>query len=171
VARMLESSRSRVTDWRIDDEDFSALRPGLKRTYERGRTRLAQVQETPSIANLHEWRKRIKDLGYQVRLLKPIWPETLDNLADELERLADYLSEDHDLAILRQTVHQDHSEDRTHIEALVAMIDHSRSELEMEARRLGERIYIENSSAFAHRFEVYWQTWCAEMKADPTSVG
>src|SRR5688572_9626503 len=24
VARMLESSRSRVTDWRIDDEDFSA---------------------------------------------------------------------------------------------------------------------------------------------------
>ena len=171
VARMLESARSRVTDWRIDDGGFSALRPGLKRTYERGRSRLVQVQDKPSIANLHEWRKRVKDLGYQIRLIKPIWPETLDDLSDELERLADYLSEDHDLAILRQTVHQNPSEDRTHIEALVAMVDHSRTELEVKARRLGERIYIENPSAFAHRFEVYWQTWCAEMRADPTSVG
>jgi CHAD domain-containing protein len=171
VARMLESARSRVTDWRIDGEDFSALRPGLKRTYKRGRIRLAQVQDTPSIANLHEWRKRVKDLGYQIRLIKPIWPETLGNLADELERLADYLSEDHDLAILRQTVHQDPSEDRTQREALVAMIDHSRAELEVEARRLGERIYMEHSSAFSHRFEVYWQTWCAETKAETMSVG
>ena len=171
VARMLESARSRVTDWRIDGEGFSALRPGLKRTYERGRARLARVQDKPSIENLHEWRKRVKDLGYQVRLIKPIWPETLDDLADELERLADYLSENHDLAILRQTVHQDPSEDRTQLEVLVAMIDHSRAELEVEARRLGERIYLENSSAFAHRFEVYWQTWRAEMKADAASVG
>jgi CHAD domain-containing protein len=51
---------------------------------------MAQVHATPSMEHLHEWRKRMKDLGYQVRLLTPIGPGILEDLADELEQLADY---------------------------------------------------------------------------------
>src|SRR5206468_619778 len=43
-------------------------------------------------------------------------------LGQGLKRLADYLSEDHDLAILRQWVLQQSPEDRTQLEALVALI-------------------------------------------------
>ena len=88
VARMLTSARMRVTKWPLDHEGFSALRRGLKRTYKRGRACRGRVHETPNVENLHEWRKRIKDLGYQVRLLKPIWPAGLEALADEPERLS-----------------------------------------------------------------------------------
>jgi CHAD domain-containing protein len=170
VARMLESARPRVTDWPIGDDGFSALRQGLKRIYKQGRTSMAQAQVEPSVENFHEWRKRVKYLWYQVRLLKPIWPPMLKELADELERLADYLSDDHDLAILRQTVLQQPSEDRTQLEVLVALIDQRRGELEVEARRLGERIYLEKPNAFVRRFEVYWQAWCEEAKVDPIAV-
>ena len=170
VAQMLTSAPSRVADWPTDDAGFSVLRQGLKRTYKNGRSCMAQAQEKPSVENLHEWRKRVKDLGYQMRLLKPIWPEMLDDLADELERLADYLSDDHDLAILRQTVLRQLHEDGTQLEALVALIDQRRGRLEVEAQRLGKRIYGEKPNAFVRRFEVYWRAWCAETILDPIAV-
>ena len=91
----------------------------------------------------------------------------LGALADELERLADYLSDDHDLALLRQTLIQKTPEDRTQTEALVAMIDQRRSELEIEAKQLGERIYVERPKDFVLRFQVYWRAWCTETMADP----
>ncbi len=170
VARMLESARSRVNDWPIDDGGFSALCQGLRRIYKEGRTRLAQAQAAPSVETFHEWRKRVKDLWYQVRLLTPTWPAMLKDLSDELERLADYLSDDHDLALLRQRVLHQSPEDRTQLEALVALIDQRRGELEVEATRLGERIYVEKPNAFVRRFEVYWRAWSAEAKVDPVAV-
>lgn len=115
VAQMLRSARSRVADWPTCDDGFFALRQGLTRSYTQGRMGMAHVQKQSSVENLHEWRKRVKDIGYQVRLLNPIWPRMLDDMADELERLADYLSDDHDLAILRRMVLQQPHEDRTQL--------------------------------------------------------
>ena len=128
---MLASARRRVANWPIDHEGFSALRRGLRHTYTRGRTAQAQVHVTPTVETLHEWRKSVKDLGYQVRVLKPMWPELLGGLADELERLADYLSDNHALAILRQALKALPPEDETQMEALVGMIDQRRSDLEV----------------------------------------
>ncbi len=164
AVRTLESARLRVADWPIDDEGFSSIREGLQRSYKKGRMCMAHVQANPSVENLHEWRKRVKDLLYQVRLLEPLWLGMLKDLADELGRLADYLSEDHDLAILRQAVLRRPSEERTQLEALVALIDQQRGELEVEAKHLGERLYVETPNAFVHRFEVYWRVWCTEEK-------
>ena len=167
VAQMFKSARSRVTDWPIDDNSFSALRQGLKRSYKHGRTTMTQAQTKPSVENFHEWRKRVKDLWYQVRVLEPTWPAMLKDMADELGRLADYLSEDHDLSILRQTVLQQSPEDRTQLEALVALIDQRRGELEIDAKWLGKRMYVEKPNAFTRRFDVYWRAWCAEATSDP----
>ena len=162
AVRTLESARSRVADWPIEDDGFSSLREGLKRIYKKGCTCMGRVQANPSVENLHEWRKRVKDLWYQVRLLKPLWPGMLKNLADEFGRLADCLSDDHDLAILRQAVLRRPSEEQTQLEALIALIDQQRGDLEVEAKRLGERLYVETPNAFVRRFEVYWRAWCTE---------
>lgn len=166
MARILESARSRVTDWPINDGGFSALRKGLTRTYKKGRTSMALALVKPSVENLHEWRKRVKDLWYQVRLLTPLWPAMLKDLADEFGKLADYLSDNHDLAILRQALLRQSPEDQTQLEALVALIDQQRGELEGEAKRLGERMYVDPAKVFVHRFEVYWQVWCKDGKID-----
>ncbi len=89
---MPESARPRVTGWPIADEGFPALRQGLKRTYKQGRNSMARAQAEPSVENFHEWRKRVKDLWYQMRLLESVWPAMLKSLANELEKLADYLT-------------------------------------------------------------------------------
>lgn len=167
VARMLTSARPRVAKWPIADAGFGALRKGMKRTYKQGRIRMAQAQAAPNIETFHAWRKRVKDLWYQVRLLTPAWPVMVKTLADELERLADYLSADHDLAILRQRVLQQSPGDQTQLEALVALIDQRRGELEMEANRLGKRLYVESPNTFVCRFEAFWCAWHAEANGDP----
>jgi CHAD domain-containing protein len=172
VARTLTAARRRVERWPIHEDGFLALRPGLKNTYRRGRRSFVTAFEQPSVENFHAWRKEVKSLWYQLRLLKPIWPPMMGTLADELKTLGDRLSDDHDLAVLRQRV-LDQAEklgDRTTLEALIALIDQRRGELQVEAKHLGERLYAEKPQTFVGRLQAYWQAWGVEAEVDPIAV-
>ena len=172
VAKILGTARRRVESWPIHHNGFATLREGVQRVYKQGRQSFAKACEQPSVENFHEWRKRVKCLRYQIRILKPIWPMMMDRLADELNTLGEYLSGDHDLAILRQRVLESAqtSGDRTDLEALVALIDQRRGELQVEARLLGERVYVEKPRAFSGRLQVYWQVWRSEGQVDPIAA-
>jgi CHAD domain-containing protein len=161
-----------VESWTIHHDGFFAVRQGLRRVYKQNRRSFANAFDQPSVENFHEWRKHVKALWYQIRLLKPIWPTMMEGFADALEALGDCLSHDHDLAILRQSVLEQlaKSGDRRNLEVLVALIDQRRGELQVEARRLGERLYVEKPRAFAGRLEVYWQAWRSEVHVDPIAV-
>jgi CHAD domain-containing protein len=172
VAKTLREARSRVPSWPLQHDGFSAVHQGLKLVYKRGRQSFTNAFDHPSVESFHEWRKHVKCLWYQIRILKPIWPTMMQRLADELETLGEYLSDDHDLALLRQRVLEqtEHSSDRTDLEALVALIDQRRGELQVEARHLGERVYVEKPRAFIARLKVYWQAWRAETDVDAIAV-
>jgi CHAD domain-containing protein len=172
VAKTIRAARRRVERWPIHHHSFSAVRQGLKRVYKQGRSSFADACDQASVENFHAWRKHVKCLWYQIRLLQPIWPRMLERLADDLEMLGDYLSDDHDLALLHQCVlkQAEESGDRTDLEALIALIDQRREELQGEARRLGERVYVDKPQAFASRLQVYWQAWRAESHVDPIAV-
>jgi CHAD domain-containing protein len=172
VAKTINTARRRVERWSIHQDGFSALGPGLKRTYKRGQRSFTQALDQPSVENFHEWRKQVKCLWYQVRLLKSVWPKMMEKFADELKALGEYLSDDHDLAILRERVleHAEQSSDRTTLEALVALIDQRRGELQVAAKHLGARIYVEKPGAFVCRLQAYWLAWRAEVRVNPIAV-
>jgi hypothetical protein len=85
----------------------------------------------------------------------------LDELADEIHDLSDYLGDDHDLAELRQVVtsQPDLFDDEQNLEVLLALIDQRRAELEAAAHPLGERIYVEKPANFVDRMAAYWRIW------------
>jgi CHAD domain-containing protein len=172
VAQTIGAARRRVEHWPINHDGFSTLRPGLERAYQRGRRSLALAVDQPSVEHFHEWRKQVKCLWYQIRFLKPIWPEMMEPFANELKALGEYLSDDHDLAILRAQVLERAKQlnDRTALEALVALIDQRRGELEVEAKPLGARIYAEKPRVFIDRVQAYWHAWRAEVRVDPIAV-
>jgi CHAD domain-containing protein len=161
VAEELSSARQRVETWPIKSDGFSALHAGLKRVYKRGRGgfELARVERTTE--NLHEWRKQVKYLWYQVCVLNPMWPKPLDILADELSKLADFLSEDHDLAMLsRAAIEQAQTlGDPAEVENLILLIDQRRIFLQTKAVALGARVYAEKPKAFVNRMQGYWEAW------------
>ena len=55
--------------WPLAALDPEALAGSLERTYARGRAAFAVADREPTASNLHEWRKRVKDLWYQQQLL------------------------------------------------------------------------------------------------------
>lgn len=163
VANNLRDSRRRIERWPVEcDSDFSTLGWGLGETYKRGRRAFATAYEKATTAAFHEWRKSVKYLWYQVRVLRPVWPAVMKALAGELESLGDALSGEHDLALLRRKAlgagksGKRASED---IEVLVALIDRRRAELRSDAKELGARIYAARRRDFQDRIGAYWTGW------------
>jgi CHAD domain-containing protein len=150
--------------------EWMILAPGLNRTYKQGREQFATVCDDPTVENLHEWRKRAKDLRYQLRLLKQISPAGMTKLVEEAEKLGDYLSDDHGLAMFRQAAVErakGTKDEAREVAILIALIDQRPVESKTEARFLGERIYAEKPADFMSRLDVYWRVWKAEGKSKP----
>ena len=150
----------------VSGKGWKALNPGVRTAYSGGRCAYETVLGDSSPENFHEWRKRAKDLWYQVTLLRPVWPEQMDAMANELEALGEYLGDDHDLAVLQQAAEEscagdDHARE---LETLKGLIAERQRELRAAALALGARFYTEKSSTFCNRLAGYWQTWQCEKK-------
>jgi CHAD domain-containing protein len=158
LARRLTAVEERVGDWPLDGYDWPAARSAMKRSYRAGRSGLAKMEAAPTTDDLHEWRKRVKDLWYHQRLVRDLWPEVMKPQASEAHRLSELLGDDHDLAVLRALVVEDRGAPAVtpaDLEPLVEAIDERRGELLAEARRLGRQLYAERPKAFAARLDAY----------------
>src|ERR687897_3380463 len=156
-----ELGRSRIDSLPIDGDGWELIAPGIHRSYRRGRRRLRDVEEEASVTNLHELRKRVKDLWYQLRLIRDADPEMIGPLSDHAHDLSDHLGDDHDLALLRDQVQRRpaafaNAGDRRH---LLEEIDQRRGELQFAAISLGRRIYAEKPKKFTKRLESRWEAW------------
>ncbi|MBE9129071.1 MULTISPECIES: CHAD domain-containing protein [unclassified Coleofasciculus] len=162
----IKAARERIESLPIERNDWLALRDGLHRVYKRGYKGFRHAIEQPTVENLHEWRKRVKYLWYHLRILKPIWSGLMAELADQTHDLADYLGDDHDLAVLRQWIgdHPELFQDSSELEALLGLSDRRRTQLQLAAKQLGQRIYTEETETFVSRIGAYWQAWQQEIE-------
>ncbi len=155
----LEALVERIDHWPLDRVRPRTLIDGLERTYRRGRADLEGVRRQPGDAGqLHEWRKRVKDLWYQERLLRDAWPELLRAQAHELEELGELLGDDHDLSVLRERLTAPDGIGAglpLDLDPVVAAVDHRRAQLQERALAIGVRVYAERPAAFARRHRAY----------------
>jgi CHAD domain-containing protein len=145
VRAQLHESLERIADWRLGEDGFAGLDAGLLKTYGRGRKALALAYEEPSAESFHDWRKRTKYYRYQIQLLRDLWPRVLQALRHEVKALSDLLGDDHDLALLRQTLlggPETFGRERD-LDPVLCLIDRRSAELRTEARPLGQRIFAE----------------------------
>jgi CHAD domain-containing protein len=175
AAKSVERARRHVAkEWdrlKIGGKGWKALRPGVNAAYTRGQEVFQLVLEDPSPANFHLWRKRAKDLWYQLTLLRRLWPEQMEPMAHELETLGEYLGDDHDLDMLRLNVEDKCADANSREgETLKALIDERQRELRTAALALGSRFYAEKSSAFCDRIAGYWRVWRREKKPGTGAV-
>jgi CHAD domain-containing protein len=150
--------RAAIEEWSFPSHPWSPTDGGLARTYKRGR-RALDAARTGEAEQVHEWRKRSKDLWYHLRLLRETWPEVLGPTADEAHELSDLLGDHHDLTVLGKDVRERSEvfEDRDERRDLLDVIDRRQRELLDAALPLGERLYAEKPKAFARRLRGYWR--------------
>jgi hypothetical protein len=165
VSDDLRAARLEVGAWRLRAGGWGAIEPGLRRAYARGRKARARADDDPSVENLHEWRKRAKDLWYHLRLLSPSAPIGMKGEVKQAHALTDALGDDHDLAVLRDRIGALAPEVAADLDPVLALIDHRRAELQNEARFLGLRVYAEKPRAFSRRVHAYWDAGREEAAA------
>jgi CHAD domain-containing protein len=159
VVAELRALRLEVERWHLRSDGWKAIGPGLRRSYQRGQGAHRRAAKKPTVENLHEWRKRGKDLWYHLRLLEPLSPDVIHGQAKEAHHLSDVLGDDHDLAVLRTELIAGGADIPVDLESVIALIDHRREQLQTDAMRVGARLYAETPKALHHRIRSYWTVW------------
>lgn len=159
VVADIEEARTRIATWTFKTQDFEALEPGLRRIYRRGRNAMRRAQADPNNENLHEWRKRVKDLWHAMQIMRPAAPKKMRKLAKRTHALSDLLGDYHDLAELRHYVgqHPDSFEDRLTQAAQIAVIDRRRNQLQQRAFASGQKLYRRSPKRFVKGIEHGWR--------------
>jgi CHAD domain-containing protein len=148
-----------IPGWPLDAGSWKLIEPGLLRSYRRGRREWKRTRARASAESVHQWRKRVKDLWYQLRIVRKAWPATIDEMATRAHELADLLGDHHDLTVLAADLRERAEiEDRA---ALASPIERRQDELLGEALELGARLFAEKPKAFRSRMRAYWLAWRA----------
>lgn len=153
----IESGLREIRSWDLTGDSWKTVGPAVTRTYRRGQKAMAAAEDGGA-DELHEWRKRAKDLWYELRLLSDAWPGPLEATAEEAHALSEQLGDHHDLAVLREDLRERNlGEEET--AALEAAIGQLQQELAGEALAPSRRLYAERPQDFDRRLRRYWQAW------------
>lgn len=157
----LREAEGRPSAWPLDGPSFETLRPGLVRIYRQGRERMEAASAEPSPDRFHDWRKRGKYLGYQLRILEPAWPAVLKTTTEALRDMTALLGEAHDLSELELAILglEAPFSNGPQEELLTDLVAGRCTVLQARARTLGERLYAEEPEAFAERIASYFSAW------------
>jgi CHAD domain-containing protein len=164
LAGALSASSRRVKVWPVLTDGFPAIAPGIEKTFRRGRKAFAQVQAHPSPENYHEWRKRVKDHWYHVRLLEDLWTEVMLAYEKSLKQLETWLGDCHNLVVLRQKIlaEPEFYGNGKETGLFLSLWDRFERDLHGNALSLGERIYAEKPRQFTRRLGHLWNVWQAQ---------
>lgn len=145
-----------IAGWPLQRDSWKLVGPGLDRAYRRGRKAMRRAAEEGSEESLHQWRKRAKDLWYQLRILREYVPPRLAEATGRADELADRLGQHHDLAVLRQDLFERELPTAAR-PSLVEAIAARQDELAAEALELGEGLYEEKPKAFRRAMRGGWK--------------
>jgi CHAD domain-containing protein len=167
VSRLTKKIRTDINKWPSFPDRFGIPKKGVRKIYDRGQEEMDLAFKEPSVENLHEWRKSVKYLRYQLEFLQSIKEKVLAEMAEQAHQLADALGLDHDLAVLEELLQRQLRNATTskQLKLLVELINQRRAELQDEAKDLGPQIYADTPTQFLKRLKTYWKNWDVTAKA------
>jgi CHAD domain-containing protein len=138
---------------------------GLRKTYLRGRglTRQVVVNAKPSDEEWHELRKRIKDLGYQLTLLKKV--KGIKPLLRKLDEVGTALGDARDLTLLRDSLGNLRDKDeftsaeRRAYQRLLKDVEERSQQLHRRALKVIGGVYRRRSKRFTARLAKHFRRW------------
>ena len=153
----LERVRERLSKWPLDGIIWKQICGAVENIYERGQRGLAKTIKKPVPENFHEWRKRVKDLWYQLRILQPLNRVVLEKIAADAEVLGELMGREHDLDFLLARLEKESGDEalRGELAQLRRLIRKRGKRLRRNALELGRRFYAEPSKAFAKRISIF----------------
>lgn len=159
AADALLAASARVGRWRLVMDGPVALAPGMETAYRRGRAAMASARRHAQPEHCHEWRKRVKDHWYHLRLLESRWDAAAHGREKDLKVLETWLGEHHNLEVLSARLAAKRVRQRTPEEAKLcrSLIGAMQRELRHKALALGQRLYRERPELFRKHIAQLWR--------------
>jgi len=153
----LENVKARLMALPLDDLDWKQICNAVCKIYRRGQRALAKTIDDPEPENFHAWRKRVKDVWYELRILQPLNRTVLEEMAHDAEVLGELLGSEHDLEFLRTRLERESGDEAlsNELAKLQQLIIKRCKRLRRDALELGRRFYAEPSKAFAKRISIF----------------
>uniref|UniRef100_A0A7C4LRU0 CHAD domain-containing protein n=1 Tax=Schlesneria paludicola TaxID=360056 RepID=A0A7C4LRU0_9PLAN len=170
--RCLETLVGKWSAARLPKRGWALLKDDLFRTYRRARRTVRRLPARPSAEELHELRKRVKQVQYHWEFLQPLWPPRMTAELEQLELLSDALGQHHDAEMLRLWVTDGRRGDtvaRHTVQRLLRLVDRQQQQLAAEARRLAALCFAEPPRSVCQRLRRYWRVWRTQ-KAEVPAV-
>jgi CHAD domain-containing protein len=155
MAAALREAAKGVAAWPLEADGFRAIAMGMEATLRRGRRALKRARKHPTPENYHEWRKRVKEHWYHIRLLESFWTGTMVAYEKSLKELETALGEDHNLVLLEEHALPGNSQD---VALAGKLIGKYHKELRADALALGERIYEGKPGQVMKRMRDMWNS-------------
>jgi CHAD domain-containing protein len=159
AADALLATAARVNRWRLVMDGPVALAPGMETAYRGGRAGFEAVRRHAHAADCHEWRKRVKDHWYHLRLLENRWNPATRARERSLKELETCLGEHHNLQVLSERLAAKAVRKRMPKEAKICreLIGELQRELRHKAIALGESLYSESPEVFRKHLAQLWR--------------
>ena len=153
----LERVGKRLSKWPLAGITWKQVCGTVGKTYKLGQRGLAKTIKKAQPENFHAWRKRVKDLWYQLRILQPLNRVVLEKIAADAEVLGELLGREHDFNFLLARLENERGDEALHDELvqLQKLIRKRGKRLRRDALELGRRFYAEPSKAFAKRISIF----------------
>jgi hypothetical protein len=163
TAACLHAEHKRISGWRLRDSGFDAVASGLKQTTRAARRAMARAVSCSRSEDYHTWRRRVKDLWLQIRLLQARCADALAYEEKRLEELDGLLDECHNCALLCEVLASDSTLNRTDAARCLRLVRRYQRELRARARWLGAWVHCERPRAFVNRVHRYWR-WASQVE-------
>jgi CHAD domain-containing protein len=149
----------RIEGWPLDDLGIDDLCCALRSSYRCGRKCFRRVQDEATSENFHSWRRRVKDIWYQARLLQNLNAAALGEINQAARTLGQMLGDLHDLAFFRIRLEAEPGIGEEERSSLLELIGAGERELEEITLDLGARFFIEKPRALERRLLRYARDW------------
>jgi CHAD domain-containing protein len=149
VADVLKKIRRSAKRWKAPSIDASMLPEVLGRSFRASRKAMRRAGKRERAGDFHEWRKRVKQFWYQLRLAERLISGLGRQIADFRE-LETALGDEHNLAVIRGYLRHARAFRRMHsdVDRIAAMSTALEAELRRAAMVLGGRLYKRSAKSF-----------------------
>jgi CHAD domain-containing protein len=138
-----------------------AIGKGITETYREARRALDAVHADPTPERFHDWRKQVKLLSNELKIVGRAVPELATRYLDKIEKLGEILGQVHDLDCAAATAerHPRWFGSEAECDAVRGLVAEHRVLLEREAFALAAGVFAGRPRDVRELVETGWATW------------
>ena len=166
VGQSVRKVRQDAKQWKPRHRQFGSLAVSIRLAHQRGRKAMARARKSQRAADFHEWRKEIKALWYELRLVEGFGPRIRRDVK-ALHRAEEWLGNDHNVVVLCDTLSKDapQGDSRIDLDRVRLVGDRYQCQLRTKALASTTRMYARAPREYANSVRREWKRWHTRQKS------